>query len=98
MEHRMIKCVRAAAALVVPILAFSGMSAAQARADLFKSGRVRLVQEVRVTDENLPENAPFQNPRGLAVDAQGLVYVADLDAGHIKVFGPDGKFRALLGR
>jgi hypothetical protein len=39
----------------------------------------------------------FQNPRGVAVDAQGRIYVADAGAEHLKVFGPDGKFMRTIG-
>jgi hypothetical protein len=42
-----------------------GQSPAQSSADLFKSGHIRLVEEVRVSDKDLPENALFQNPRGV---------------------------------
>jgi len=67
-------------------------------ADIYKAGRVRLIEEVRVADAALPPDALFQNPRGLAVDAQGLVYVADYDANHIKVFSSEGKFIQTIGR
>jgi hypothetical protein len=85
------------ALLVVTLFA---AAAAQDRplADIYKSGRVRLIEEVRVADAALPADALFQNPRGLAVDTQGLVYVADYDANHIKVFSSDGKFIKTIGR
>ncbi|MCK6448445.1 MAG: SMP-30/gluconolactonase/LRE family protein [Planctomycetes bacterium] len=41
---------------------------------------------------------PFQSVDGLAVDAQGNVYVADRLAGVVRVFGGDGKERTTLGR
>lgn len=87
----------AAITLALPSPSIS-QSPVQTAADLFKSGRVRLVEEVRVADKDLPENAFFQNPRGVAVDARGSVYVTDFEANHIKVFGPDGKFRTTIGR
>jgi hypothetical protein len=66
--------------------------------ELFKTGRVELILEKRVADKDVPEGSEFQNPRGLAVDANGYVYVADAGANDIKVFGPDGKFVRALGR
>jgi hypothetical protein len=86
------------AAIALLGLALPAASPAQAPADLFKSGRVKLVAEARVSDDALPEGVLFQNPRCLAVDARGNVYVSDMDANHVKVFGPDGKFRAVIGR
>jgi hypothetical protein len=83
---------------IILALSLPSPSSGQGPADLFKSGRIRLVEEVCVTDKDLPENALFQNPRSLAVDPQGNVYVADFDANHIKVFGPDGKFLRTIGR
>jgi len=79
------------AVLAVPVRAL-------AQAELFQTGKVRLVEEVRVSDAGLPEEAIFRNPRYLAVDAKGNVYVSDWGANHIKVFGPGGKFIRTIGR
>jgi hypothetical protein len=59
---------------------------------------VKLVEEIRVSDEALPADAGFGNPRGIAFDSRGRIYVADGDANHLKVFGPDGKFIRTIGR
>jgi len=79
---------------LVPVAAAQVVSLAE----LYRSGRVMLVEEVRISDESLPDGLIFQNPRGVAVDAQGRVYVADAGAEHLKVFGPDGKFIRTIGR
>jgi hypothetical protein len=57
-------------ALALVLLALPSPSLAQSQAQrsspsLFQSGRIRLVEEVRVSDKDLPENALFQNPRGV---------------------------------
>ncbi len=67
-------------------------------ADLYRSGRVRLVEEIRVANAQLPKGFVFENPRGLAVDGEGNVYVSDYGACDIKVFGPDGKFIRAFGQ
>ncbi len=86
---------------VAVILLASGLChAEQSRrlAEMYKSGRVRLVEEIRITDEHLPKNAVFENPRGLAVDAEGDVYVSDTGACNIKVFDHNGRFLRALGQ
>lgn len=75
-----------------------GPPAAWAQTDLFKTGKVRLVEEFRTGDAGLPDEAVFRNPLHVAVDAGGNAYVSDWSAHHIKVFGPDGTFTRLIGR
>lgn len=40
----------------------------------------------------------FENPRGIAVDAAGHIYVADAGNSRIQKFSPDGEFLASLGK
>lgn len=88
----------AAAALSATIFVSAATAQVRPLADVYKTGRVKLVEEVRVSDKAFPADIVFQNPRGVAVDAKGLVYVADADAHHLKVFGADGKFLRTIGR
>lgn len=78
-------------------LALAAFGQSNRLAEIYKTGCVRLVEEVRINDNNLPESALFENPRGLAIAANGNVYVTDFAANHIKVFSPDGKFLRTLG-
>ena len=43
------------------------------------------------------EEGQFQRPRGIAVDANGYVYVADSDAHRVTKFAPDGKVARIIG-
>jgi hypothetical protein len=70
----------------------------QVLSDILKTGRVFLVEELRITDELLPENTIFENPMGLAIAKNGEVFVSDYAANHIKVFDPQGKFLRTLGK
>lgn len=94
MTRRKIARLTTSAVLLIGVFA----STAAAQADLFKSGKVRLVEESRTSDAGLPDEAVFRNPLHLAVDAKGNVYVSDWAAHHVKVFGPDGKFKRVIGR
>ena len=42
-------------------------------------------------------NGQFNNPRDIAIDSQGLVYVADCDNYRIQKFSPVGNFLAHFG-
>lgn len=66
--------------------------------EIYKSGNVRLIKEIRINDENLPKGLVFENPRGLAADATGNIYVTDYSADHIKVFDPKGKIIRTIGK
>ena len=79
-------------------MALAALGQSARLADIYKTGQVRLVEEVRITDSQLPKNVLFENPRGLAVAANGNVYVTDIAANHIKVFSPDGKFLRTIGQ
>jgi hypothetical protein len=78
-------------------MALAALGQSTRLAEIYKTGRVCLVEEVRITDSQLPKNVLFENPRGLAIAANGNVYMTDYAANHIKVFGPDGKFLRTLG-
>jgi hypothetical protein len=58
-------------AVATTTLALPSPSLGQSPADLFKSGRIRLVEEIRISDKELPENALFRNPRGVKGRAFG---------------------------
>jgi len=67
-------------------------------ADLYKTGKVKLKLELRITDEDLPEEMFFESAMGVAGDQDGNIYVVDYQAQHIKKFDAKGKFLKLLGR
>jgi DNA-binding beta-propeller fold protein YncE len=80
------------AAVIIPlVLAFSspGMPLFDTIARLNPTGPVQLAGSFG--DEG---NGPglFSDPRGLAVDTDGSLYVADFETGRIQHFDPDGRF------
>jgi len=67
-------------------------------ANLYKTGKITLKQELLITDENLPDEMFFENPREVTVDNEGNIYIVDYHAHHIKKFDAKGNFLKLLGR
>jgi len=95
MKWQKVKILTTLAFFVVFFLPPAG---AQGQTDLFKAGKVRLVEQFRTGDAGLPDEAVFRNPLHVAVDSGGNAYVSDWSVHHIKVFGPDGTFKRLIGR
>jgi hypothetical protein len=67
-------------------------------AELYKSGKVRFVQELVVDDKSMPKDIFFAGPVAIALDPAGNVYVLDFSDNNIKCFDPAGKFLRLIGR
>ena len=44
---------------------------------------------------SLPQH--FQNPMGVAVDSRDNIFICDTDNDRIQEYGPDGKFKAIIG-
>jgi len=81
--------------LVIPVV-FSVTT--QSLTSIFKSGKVEFFQDLIITDEELPEEVFFQNPRGIAMHSNGNIFVCDFDAHNIKILSPTGKFIKLVGQ
>jgi hypothetical protein len=92
------------AALFVSILL--GISAAAAGRpgqtpisdEVFKSGKIRFVPRVTITDESLGGKGFFSQPSDIAVDDKGRVYVSDTKENNVKVFDAAGAFLKTIGR
>lgn len=67
-------------------------------AELYRTGKIRLIPELTIDDETLPEDNYLESPRDLAFDASGSIYVCDYKSHNIKVFDSSGKFMKALGR
>jgi hypothetical protein len=55
---------------------------------------VRTIGDVDAEDENVA----FNQPKDVAVDAKGNIFILDSSNARIQKFGPDGKFLASIGR
>jgi sugar lactone lactonase YvrE len=60
-------------------------------------GAVKLVSQQIIGSGPGAEAGQLDQPRGIAVDQQGNVYVADMSNNRIQVFGPDGAWLRTIG-
>jgi hypothetical protein len=64
----------------------------------FKSGAVKFVPEITITDESLGGKEFFGAAGDLALDPEGRLYVCDSKSGNIKKFDAAGKFLRTLAK
>jgi hypothetical protein len=67
-------------------------------AELYRTGKVRFVQELVLDEKTMPKDVLFAGPGALDCDAAGNVYVMDFSDNNIKQFDASGKFLKLIGR
>jgi hypothetical protein len=79
------------------MISVSTAKGSQSLAKIFKAGKIEISQDIVITDENLPEEDFFQNPRGIVAHPDGNIYVADFDAHNIKIISPAGKLIKVIG-
>ena len=73
-------------ALSVSTIIDSIPSGQKSLADIYRIGKIRLIPELTINDETLPEDVFLESPRDLAFDASGNIYVCDYRSQNIKVF------------
>ncbi len=67
-------------------------------AQLYKTGKVRFVQELALDEKTMPKDVLFVGPSGVQCDTAGNVYVLDFSDNNIKVLDAAGKFLRVIGR
>jgi len=85
-------------ALSVSMIIGSTSSDQKSLADIYRTGKIRLIKELTIDDKSLPQDVFFESPAKLAFDADNNIYVSDYRSTNIKMFDPSGKFVKTLGR
>jgi hypothetical protein len=90
-----------AALILITISVVSSAAYDQARAsseERFKSGAVKFIPEITITDESMGGKEFFGAAGDLAIDPEGRIYVCDSKSGNIKKFDAAGKFLKTLAK
>jgi hypothetical protein len=82
------------AALFLP----ADLKSEKSLAEIYKSGTVRIVQDMRIDESSMPKDTYFEGYLRVACDDKGCVYVCDYKANNIKKFDSSGKFVKTIGR
>jgi len=80
------------------VFVFAAPDSQKSLADIYKTGKVRLVQELTLDDSSMPKDVFFNTPFGVICDTEGSVYICDYRANDIKKFDASGKFVKIIGR
>jgi hypothetical protein len=67
-------------------------------AELYKTGTIRFVPEITITDKAMAGKDFFSLLLDLAIDDKGCLYVTDYQADNIKKFDAQGKFIKTIGK
>ncbi len=67
-------------------------------AEIYRTGKVRFVPVVTITDESMARKAFFSSLMDIALDEQGNLYACDIKESNIKKFDATGSFLGTIGR
>jgi hypothetical protein len=76
----------------------SGETQEKPLAAIYKTGKIKLVPEITITDASMGGKDFFANPNDVALDDKGAVYICDMMAHNIKKFDAKGTFLKTIGK
>jgi hypothetical protein len=87
-------------ALWISAVSFATSGAAQDKplAEIYKTGKIKLVPEITIADASMSGKDFFAGPCDVAMDDKGAVYVCDMTANNIKKFDAKGTFLKTIGK
>ncbi len=85
-------------ALSLSMIMGSTSSGQKSLADIYRTGKIRLIPEIIIDDKSLPEDVFFEDPSDICLDNKNSIYVCDVKGNNIKVLDSTGKFTKTVGR
>ena len=86
------------ASVILTVCLHPAARAEQSLAEIYKSGKVRFVPEMTITDEAMGGKDFFGSLIAVALDDKGNLYVCDYQANNLKKFDPAGKYLGTIGK
>ncbi len=83
---------------VLILFLYGSSESEKSLAEIYKTGKVRFIQELVISEESLPEGKFFNRILSPATDKNGCVYVCDIDANNIKKFNAKGEYMKTIGK
>ena len=77
---------------------YPAQNADRSLAEIYKSGKVRFVPEMTLTDEAMGGKDFFGSLTAVVLDDKGNLYVCDYQANNLKKFDPAGKYLGNIGK
>lgn len=83
---------------VAAISLSAGPKSGKSLAEIYKSGAVRFIQEMKIDEASMLKDTYFEGFVQVECDKEGCVYVCDFRANNIKKFDASGKYIKTIGR
>jgi len=80
------------------IAVISSIPSEKSLADIYRTGKIRLIKELTIDDKSLPQDVFFGNLINLAFDTDNNIYASDYKSNNMKMFDTSGKFVKTMGR
>ena len=97
-DRKRLMCVFLMLVCVLSSLAILNSMEQKTLAEMYRSGEIKLIPVLTLSDESMPEGIFFESPSDLTFDSEDNIYISDSSAHNIKVFDPEGQFIKTLGR
>jgi hypothetical protein len=84
--------------IMLSVLVAAHRAQEKSLAEIFQTGKARLIPEVTITEESMAGKDFFSSVMDIALDEQGSLYACDFKENNIKKFNTNGSFLGTIGR